>query len=107
MFQVIIADPAEQDIQAAYTWWRDNRSAEQAARWYQKILPAISTLREMADRCPFAVENDLHPHGLRELHFGSGRRPTHRIVFAIEGSIVTILRVRHAAQRELRLEDLA
>jgi plasmid stabilization system protein ParE len=73
MFQVVITEPAEQDIQAAFTWWRDNRSADQAARWYEKIIPAIATLREMPDRCPRASENDLHPLGLRELHFGIGR----------------------------------
>jgi plasmid stabilization system protein ParE len=106
MYQVVITDPAENDIETAYRWWRDNRSAEQATRWYRQLIPAIATLREMPDRCPFAAEMGIHPLGLRELHFGIGRRPTHRIIFTIEEFVVTIIRVRHAAQRDLRLEDL-
>ncbi|MGE0378526.1 MAG: type II toxin-antitoxin system RelE/ParE family toxin [Planctomycetaceae bacterium] len=106
MFDVTITEPAEQDIHNAYEWWRDHRSADEAARWYENIIPAIDTLRELPDRCPLAPETDLYPSGLRELHFGIGRRPTHRIIFTIEGTTVVVLRVRHSAQRDLRRDDL-
>lgn len=106
MFEVRITEPAEQDIRADFAWWRDNRSAEQAARWYEAIYPAIDTLSQMPQRCPRARESDAYPGELRELHFTIGRRPTHRILFAIEGETVFVLRVRHTSQRDLRLDEL-
>jgi plasmid stabilization system protein ParE len=57
-------------------------------------------------RCPRAPEADLLPQEMRQLVFGIRGRPTHRIVFAIEGNVVIILRVRHAAQDALTEEGL-
>jgi plasmid stabilization system protein ParE len=105
MFDVVITPEADADIQAAYEWWRDNRSAEQALRWYEAIYPAIDTLRTMPTRCPPARERDAHPGDLRQLSFSLGRRPTHRIVFVIEERTVTIVRVRHTSQRDLRPDE--
>jgi plasmid stabilization system protein ParE len=106
-YRITISEEAERDIREAVRWWRDNRSAEQAERWYSKVYPAIATLSKHPDRCPLSPENDLLPSGLRQLHFGVSRKATHRIVFTIEGRDVTIVRVRHFAQRELSLDDLA
>jgi len=105
MFRIRIAEPAERDIESVFHWWRDNRSAEQATRWYSEIHVSIDTLRSMPLRCPLCAETDLHPAGIRQLLFGLGRRPTHRIVFTVLEDGVTILRVRHVAQRSLREND--
>jgi plasmid stabilization system protein ParE len=105
-YRITITQVAERDIRQALTWWRDNRSSEQAERWYNKIYPAIATLSKQPDRCPLAPETDLLPTGLRQLHFGVSRKATHRIVFTIEGQEVKVVRVRHFAQRELALDDL-
>jgi plasmid stabilization system protein ParE len=106
MYNVRISEPAEHDIRAAFELWRDNRSAEQATRWYIGIRKAISSLRDTPERWALAPETDLLPQGIRQLLFGLRRRPTHRIVFTIVDQDVTILRVRHAAQDELRLDDI-
>jgi plasmid stabilization system protein ParE len=106
MLNVTLAAPARRDIDGAYAWWRDRRSASQAERWYEQILQSIEALSETADSCPPSPEADLYPEDLRELHFGIGRRPTHRIVFAIAKRQVTVLRVRHVAQRPLDENDL-
>jgi plasmid stabilization system protein ParE len=106
MHKVWISAPAEHDIRAAFEWWRDNRSAEQATRRYIGIRKAISSLRDTPERCAFASETDLRPHGIRQLLFGLRRRPTHRIVFTIVGQDVTVLRLRHAAQDALRIDDI-
>lgn len=106
MYHVRITELAEQDIRAAFEWWRENRSVEQATRWYIGIRKAIHSLRVAQDRCAQAPESDLFPHGIRQLLYGIRRRPTHRIVFAIIGDDVTILRVRHTAQEALRLDDI-
>lgn len=97
MFQIRITDAAESDIQNIFEWWRDHRSPEQAARWYESIFPAITTLEQMPNRCSIAREDDLYEGELRQLHFGVGRRPTHRIVFAVEEDVVVVLRVLHHA----------
>jgi hypothetical protein len=60
----------------------------------------------MPTRCPAAREHDEYAGDLRQLAFGLGRRPTHRIIFGIEDQTVTVLRVRHTSQRDLRAEDL-
>jgi plasmid stabilization system protein ParE len=105
MARVIITGPAKQDIQADYNWWAENRSVEQARRWYLGIHAAIRSLRKKPDRCPRATESDLLAEGIRQLSFGLGRRPTHRIVFAIDGGTVVVLRVRHISQDALSLDD--
>jgi plasmid stabilization system protein ParE len=105
--RVVITGPAQRDIDQAVTWWSEHRSSEQAERWYNQIYPAIATLAEQPDRYPTSPEADLLPTGLRQLHFGSGRRTTHRIVFTIVGWEVRVLRVRHVAQQNLTTEDLA
>ena len=105
-YRVIITKSAERDIRQAVIWWRDNRSADQAERWYEKIHPAIATLAEHPERCPISPETELLPTGLRQLHFGLSRKTTHRIIFTIDGGTVTVLRVRHVAQRDLDFDDV-
>ncbi|MEX0642687.1 MAG: type II toxin-antitoxin system RelE/ParE family toxin [Pirellulales bacterium] len=106
MARVIITGPAQRDIQAAYDWWEANRSAEQAKRWYIGIHAAIRSLKNNPERCAMATESDLWTQGIRQLLFGLQRRPTHRVVFAIDGEIVVVLRVRHASQDALSPDDL-
>lgn len=106
-YEVEISKPAENDIRVAFEWWRNNRSADEAERWYDMIIPAIATLSENPDRCPLTQETELLPTGLRQLLFGAGRKTTHRIVFTIDGERVVILRVRHVAQHDLTEADLS
>jgi plasmid stabilization system protein ParE len=106
MARVIITGPAKLDIQEAYEWWSNNRSPEQAKRWYVAIRGAIRSLRKNPERCAIATEIDLLAEGIRQLNFGIGHRPTHRIVFAIDGHIVVVLRVRHVSQDALSGDGL-
>jgi plasmid stabilization system protein ParE len=106
MHRLQISEPAQADIQSNYDWWRTNRSVEQAERWYRGVYDAIRSLRQNPERCVSAPESDIYPAGLREEHFGIGRRSTHRIVFTIEEGVVKIVRVRHASQQSLRPDDL-
>ena len=106
MAHVILTGPAKRDILAAYDWWKENRSAEQADRWYVGIHAAIKSLRDVPHRCPLAAESDLLAQGIRQHLFGLGRRATHRIVFAIDDNTVVVLRVRHTSQDALSWDDL-
>ena len=58
----------------------------------------IETLADNPSRCILARENHKSDDELRELHFGLGSRPTHRVIFVIDGDAVRVLSVRHAAQ---------
>lgn len=98
MFDVFVTPEAEQDIQDHYAWWFENRSGEQAIRWYDGIQQSMRSLERMPDRCPEAPESATVGRSIRQLFFTIGRRVTHRIVFLIEADQVKILRVRHIAQ---------
>lgn len=103
MPQIHIAEPAKADIEDAFRWWAVHRSAEQAAQWYERIYDAIETLQSMPERCPRVPETGLSRTAIRQLLFGIGARPTHRIVFHFDPDkdTATILRVRHCAQDDL------
>lgn len=101
---VLTTATAQQEAQANYDWWAEYRSAEQAARWYDEFLAASLSLEENPDRCALAAENDRFPYEIRQLNFGIGRKPTHRLVYAIHPNEVVILRVRHLAQQEIEPE---
>jgi plasmid stabilization system protein ParE len=107
MFRVQVTGPAKRDIQSAHDWWRDNRSSEQAAKWFREIELAINSLSKMPRRCPRCRESFAIDREIRELLFGIGRRHTHRIIFTVGGQTVTVLRVRHTSQQNLRADELA
>ena len=95
---VLVMPRAEKDLRQSTQWWTEHRDAEQASRWWYGILEKIETLAEHPDRWPLARENSKHPYELRELHFGLGSRPTHRILFTIRPDSVAVVAVRHVAQ---------
>ncbi len=97
MAKVEISEPAKADIQEAFDWWSESRSSIQAAEWYERIFEAITTLESMPERCPRVSDFGLSRAGVRQLLFGIGSRPTHRVVFHfdIDADTVTILRVRY------------
>ena len=100
-YRVLLTERARRDLEAACTWWAQNRSHEQAQRWYAGFAAAIRSLRQNPERCPRAQESEALPFELRQLNYGLGRRPTHRAVFTIREDVVAILRVRHLAQDRL------
>jgi plasmid stabilization system protein ParE len=83
-----------------------NRSAEQAGRWLDGIHKRLQDLTSEPLRFPLAGEHKEFPYELREIHFGLGRRPTHRAIFTIAEDFVIVLTVRHAAQDRLHPDDL-
>ncbi len=57
MFDVVITQSAELDIQENYRWWYDIFDRiEQAIRWFCSLYNSIENLRDVPDRCPFASE---------------------------------------------------
>ncbi|MGC3966124.1 MAG: type II toxin-antitoxin system RelE/ParE family toxin [Pirellulales bacterium] len=87
-------------------WWAHERSPEQAERWYAGIRQAVAGLAEHPEQWPQAAESSEFAYVLREILYGLGPRPTHRAVFTIVKQTVVVLSVRHAAQDQLKPDDL-
>lgn len=105
-YEVVITERAHGQMEAAYSWWAENRSQAQAARWYHAFAGAMVSLEKNPERCPLARESELVPFEIRDLTFGVGKRPTHRAVFTIRPDVVLILAIRHLAQESLSRDDL-
>lgn len=55
---------------------------------------------------PLANENAQFPIELRQLNCGSGRKTTHRIIFAIRSAHVVVYAIRHVAQLDWEPDTL-
>ncbi len=106
MPEVCLSEQACHDITEAHDWWAENRSVEQADRWYRSLAQHILALEENPQRCGLARENSSFPYELRQLLFGLGSAPTHRVVFTIRPDQVLVLRVRHVAQQPLGGDEI-
>jgi plasmid stabilization system protein ParE len=104
-YDVALTDEAKHNVRAAVAWYAE-RSPSAADRWYEGLQNAIDSLAIDPYRCPLADENQRAPVELRQLNCGSGRKFTHRIIFAIRPSTVVVYAVRHVAQQEWRPDDL-
>lgn len=105
--RVELLPQARRQLYEAAWWWREHRSAEQAARWLAGMELAIASLRSDAERFPFAAEAAAVGVPLRQSLFGLSGRPTHRLVFEIEDDRVLIYAIRHLAQQELTPDDIS
>lgn len=95
----VVFDPhALQQIDEAAEWWAENRSLEQALRWTAEIYDAIARLQDRALLNPFAPETRTIGREVRQLLFGLGGKPTHRVLYFVEGSTVVVAAVRHVAR---------
>ena len=95
---------ADADIDAA-VGWISRQSPAAAARWHAMAHEAMRSLATNAGRCPLADEAGALGLDLRELLIGR-RRGVYRVLFTVSGQTVTIHRVRHSAQDQLRPGDV-
>ena len=100
---VLVTRQAEQELQEAADWIARD-APDTAEQWFGRFVEALLTLGENPQRCGLARENDQFPFELRQLLYG--RRRNHRVLFTIREDAVVVLSIRHAAQRELKPEDL-
>lgn len=103
---VHITTRAANDIDENVVWWAENRSTEQASRWYHGIKEFIDSLSVIPESRPLISEDVKSSFETREAYFGLSGRKTHRIVFQIQSDFVEVVTVRHLAQDELSVEDL-
>ena len=93
------------DTRAGTRWRWENRSVISSQRWYVSILDAVENLTldpyrypEADEAADLGIDLRFKPHGRHPHIF--------RILFTIDGDVVTIHRVRHAAQDRLTEDDL-
>jgi plasmid stabilization system protein ParE len=103
-FQVELTSVAEIQIEQAYLWYRD-RNPEFADRWFRGLMNTIATLQEKPQRYALAVEHKIFPEEVRQLLYGKSKN-IYRVLFAIRGTTVYVLYLRHSAQAPLTLDDL-
>ncbi len=106
MYQVEITEPAKQDIRENHAWWSRHRSAEQAERWYRGVIAVMYDLADTAEVHAYATESVLREVGVRQVSFGLGRKPSHRVLYAIRGDAVVVYRVRAMKQDRIGSGDL-
>jgi ParE toxin of type II toxin-antitoxin system, parDE len=97
--QVIIAPMAVQQLQHAANWYRERSHSDELARvWLDGFLDVLKSQQFDPERYPLARECHRFPVSIREVHYGSGRRKTHRALFQVQRQTVHVLTVRHIAQ---------
>lgn len=103
---VVITARAARDIDEITDWWKRERSAIQAERWYRGVYSEISKLGEQPERYPISHVIDDLPYEIREMHFSVKSRPTHRVFFLVLPSNVIVLAIRHTSQNDPTSGDL-
>jgi len=95
----IVELPAQQDIAAAHLWLAE-REPDAADQWFDAIYETIGSLEIFPERCPLAPESKFLNAEIREIFHGR-RQHKYRILFAVGGSAVHVLHVRHGARLAL------
>lgn len=93
-FRVEISPSAEADAEGILDWLISQQAGKTGLRWYQGMRRAIASLSKLPKRCALARENKDFPFEVRQLLYGS-KQHRYRILFTIEGDVVTILHIRH------------
>lgn len=105
-YEVRVTSPAKDDIWRNYRWWGEHRSREQADRWFNGIGGLIDSLAQSANQHALATEPALRALGIRQVSFGTGRRPTHRVLYGLHGKAVVVYRVRAYKQDAIGTTNL-
>src|SRR4051812_48561332 len=103
---VVIERRAQTDILLNSQQIESNRSFSAAMRWFDGIRRAIDSLSNQPDRFPLADEADELGFELRMMIHGR-KRQVFRILFVVDGSLVHVLRVRHASQDRISFDELS
>jgi plasmid stabilization system protein ParE len=98
VFRVRLSDAAQSDIRSNVTWWSENRSREEAERWYMAVMEKIYSLEQLPLRCPIARESEILGIEIRHLLFGISSKHTHRVLFTMDGNFVKVIRVLSTSQ---------
>lgn len=106
-YRLSIAAQVATQLERAADWYRQASGySEIGDEWAAGFVAAIESLRTDPARHPLAREAPRLGVELRELHYGSGKRRTHRALFLIRDDVVDVLAIRHSAQRDVAAAEL-
>lgn len=98
-FRLRITDEAAESLLSIARWYAEtSQSAEVAAEWYDGFIAEFERIEANPWYGSLAPENEQFDFELREIHYGSGRRSTHRALYRIVENTVEVLAIRHHAQ---------
>lgn len=103
-YRVVLQQRALDDLDEAYRWAAE-QAPQTATRWLDRFQAAIELLSENPQRCSRAKEDAEVDLELRELLFGH-RPNVFRVIFALDGSTVRVLRIRRAQRRYLTRPEI-
>lgn len=92
---------AKAEADEIYRWIADDSPAN-AARWYNRLVDIVDTLKELPERCPLAPESEFLERQIRQLLYGR-----YRILFEIQRDTVYVLHIRHGARDYWKAENEA
>lgn len=107
VFRVELAPRAYSDLDSIAEYIVRRGSYESARTWFNGIMEAIASLREMPYRCPVVEESRALDREVRMLLHGRRNRAynAYYLVNEIKG-VVSVVHVRHWARQDLALAEL-
>lgn len=102
-YRVEIAPDAYDEIDRVFEWIA-KESPSAAADWLNGLFERLHSLATHPRRFPIAPENDVFEDEIRQLLHGT-KHHAYRVLFAVAGSTVYIVHVRHAARRYLQADS--
>lgn len=109
-FRVEVSPRAFADLDAIAGYIAQHGSFERAQKWFNEIIDALASLKDMPRRCPVAGESEELACEVRFLLCGR-RNHMYKVFFSVHGKTrvsgtVQVLHVRHWAQRGLTAHEL-
>jgi len=99
-FRVETTRKAKHDLDDILNWLVSADAGNAGLRWFQGLQDAVLSLSQLPGRCMVAPENKVFPFEVRQLLYG-GRPYTYRILFTIQGDLVTVLHIRRGRRQPL------
>ncbi|MGO4882105.1 MAG: type II toxin-antitoxin system RelE/ParE family toxin [Bryobacteraceae bacterium] len=104
-YRVELSGRAARDLDILYVE-KNARDSPAAARWYNGLEEAVSSLGSFPHRCPVAPEGKKSGRRLRHLLYG--KKPhIYRVIYEVDErrKIVTVLTIRHGAMEPADLDE--
>ena len=103
-YRVVITAPADRNFREQFQWIREH-SIQGADNWRTRIIAAVRSLGNGAERHALARESAAFPVPIRCHLVGKGRS-AFRILFHVAGDEVRVLAIRRPAQDVMNLSDV-
>lgn len=98
-FRVELSEEALADAEQLYGWVTE-AAPFRGLLWFNRMMAAIDSRSTFPQRCAYATENNRFTFDVRQLLFGR-KSNVYRVVFTVEGDVVSVLRIRGPRQKPL------